>query len=654
MAAAGFAQAIDLGPEISRILRPREERTPDRWADETRKLGKASAERGEFRSSRAPYVIATERDMVETGVTGGVLICAGQSGKTDALLNIIGQRLDDAPTPILYVGPSKDFVSDEFYPRFFALLESTPDLFAKLSNPKKHKKTRMVVSGVDMRMGWAGSAKRLAGFPCGLAIWDERDQSEKDLKKQGDPLEMIKTRGKTFPGFRWLVASTITNGTVATYVHPETGLEHWAVAKPEDLQSATWKLWQGGTRHEFAWPCPACGEFWIPRFKHLKWPKGASPDEASRSAWMDCPRCEARIENDQRDAMIQRAAASESLGFVSPGEWLDRDGKLRGAGVESTVRTRWISGLASAWSSFGSLARDWVDAARSGDAERRQGVLNLGFAELYSVKGEAPKSEIVEALRLNYRFEELPEAVRMITAGVDVQKLGLYYVVRGWGYRMESWLLKHGFIAGETELEPVWLDLVQLVQSTWGNRALPIKLTLVDSGYKPGKNWQRPEHRVYRFARQFPGLVRPSKGQAELDTTVKLNRIDVTMGNRKLKRAVELAHVNTDWAKSWIYGRIEWPTDQPGGWHLAADTEPDYCKQIVAESRLTFAGGRHEWIETGPNHYLDCEVLALAAAQLLGVHLLKEAPPEPPPKAPPPAPPSESGGWIPERSDWFA
>lgn len=581
-----------------------------------------------------------------------VAITAAQLSKTDTILNVLGHRAQDDPTPALYVGPSKNFVETQFEPRLMAMIRSVPELWERLEKGKRNRKTHKRISGIDLRLAWAGSATELSSASIGLGIIDERDRMRGDVGGQGDPVEMVESRGATYPGFTLAIFTTPTNGLVEVELDEASGILRWKVALPESIQSPGWKLWQEGTRHEWAWPCPRCERYFVPRFRHLVWPKDASPHAALSLARVKCPQCGGEIDSTEKLAMNEHGV------YLAPGQRAVALGVVEGEPPANETASFWVSGLCSPWRTFGRSASRWLQAVRSGDPERVKAARNLEFGELYAVAGEAPKIDVVAELRLPYRFEEVPDEVRMITCGVDVQKLGLFYVVRGWGYRMESWLLKHGFIAGETELDPVWHDLELVVESTWGERALPIRQTFVDSGYKPGDVWRRPEHRVYRFCRKFPGYARPSKGHDELDTTVKLNRIDVTIGNRKIKRAVELAHVNTDWAKSWIHGRIAWPKDQPGGWHLAADTEDAYCAQIIAESRITLASGRSRWIEKGANHYLDCEVLALAAAHLLGVHLLKDTGPQTTPKAPAPRGPDEPavvprGSWISTRPDFL-
>lgn len=609
----------DLPRSWAEALRPPPVRTPDEWALANRKLDPGDAESGPLDHSRTPYITPIIRAIASRRYYQVVAVMGAQMAKTAGILSVMGHRLDDDPVPILYVGPDKAFITDQFEPRLSAMIRGTASLSEKLLKGKREKQTLKIVAGVKVRLAWAGSASQLSSDPFGLAFVDDRDRMDR-LKGKGDPVELVRARGRTFrESFVLGVFGTPEIGLVTEEKHPETGVIHWGEVIPEKVESKTWRLFGEGTRCEWAWPCPDCDHYFVPRFSRLKWPKGSTLEEARRLAYVECPDCETHITDVMKFDLNARGA------YISPGQRVLPGGVTEGEGVISKSASYWVSGLCSPFHTFGDIAHDFLVAARSTDPDRIQGVVNTGLGELFHVAGEAPKWESVAALREPYRFDEVPAAVRFVTSGVDVQKNRLVFVVRGWGYRMESWLLRHGEIYGETDLDPVWADLAELLRASWGPRHLPIRQMLVDSGFRPGDRWRRPEHVVYRFCARFPGYVRSSKGHDDLEQPVKLVKIDVTVANRVIPKAVELVHVNTDYFKSWLHGRIAWPVGEPGAWHLSQDATDAYCAEITSEARLVTASGRAKWIRhRRDNHALDCEVLATAAAYLLGVHLLRD------------------------------
>src|SRR5439155_351480 len=137
----------------------------------------------------------------------------------------------------------------------------------------------------------------------------------------------------------------------------------------------------------------------------------------------------------------------------------------------------------------------------------------------------------VAAHKAPYARGELPDGVRLLVLTVDVQKNSLIFCLRGWGVRATSWLIDWGVLHGETIESAVWDDLASMIATPIGN--MHIKLTLIDSGYRPGKQFEFPSNRVYDFARRFPRHVRVCKGSSTpMRTPLVANRIEVNTKGR--------------------------------------------------------------------------------------------------------------------------
>ena len=106
------------------ILKPSPKLPPDEWARANRVYPETSGLPGPRDPSLTPYVIPVVR-AVHAGLHKRVvLVCGAQMGKTDGLLDVLGARLDQRPAPILYVGPIRDFLTDQFEPRLMSLLDA--------------------------------------------------------------------------------------------------------------------------------------------------------------------------------------------------------------------------------------------------------------------------------------------------------------------------------------------------------------------------------------------------------------------------------------------------------------------------------------------------------------------------------------------------
>lgn len=549
---------------------------------------------------------------------------AAQMAKTETFLDIIGERLDNRPAPILYVGPSKEFITDQFEPRVVALFEQAASLKAKVLggiNGKRQKQTLKRVAGVRLRLAHAGSSTALKSDPAAVALIDEYDEMLKNVKGQGDPLGLVEARGLTYADFCTGVTSTPSHGMVEIDRDPASGLEFWKVGADDDIQSPIWRLWQEGTRHHWAWPCPHCADYFIPRFALLKWPKTASPAQARREAYVQCPRqgCGGVIEERHKADMNARGV------YVAPGQTVGSDGIVTGEAADTSTLSFWVSGLASPFVSIGQRAETYLTALRSNESAKIQTATNAQFGEVYvDGSGDVPAWEDIFARRIGAHAPlTVPDAARYLTSGVDVQKGRLVFVTRAWGGRATSWLIQHGELWGDTSKPEVWEDLAQLLATPIDGDL--IKVAFVDSGFRPGKKEGVPVNRVYEFCRRFPRFVFPTKGSSvALIRPLVKSTIEVTQQGTAKKYGLELIRLDTDHWKSFVHERLKWPLDQLGAWHLHSAVTEDYCRQLVAEARIVLPSGKPQWIERArENHYLDAEAMAAAAGYLLNVQHLR-------------------------------
>jgi phage terminase large subunit GpA-like protein len=534
--------------------------------------------------------------------------CGSQMGKTEIQFNILGHRFDDGPyVPALFIGATEKMVRSISKDRFQKMVNSTPALKRKLDKTKAGNNImEKYFGGVRFGFAWAGSPTELASHPAGLVLVDEVDRMATDVGNEGDPILLARARTKNYSDSKIGVFSTPT-------------IEN---------QSAIWRHWESGTMGKWEWPCPECGEYFIPEFKLLWWPKDSTPGEIMRDARLNCPHCGTQIENRHKERMNQ---AGRYLYHV------ERGGEIEVAGNEppdNPIASYWVSGLCSPWQSFGDVAVLMHESLRSKNQATIQSAINTYLGELYRDSGDSPDPNDLVKWIEPYKPYSKPEGVQLITMGVDVQKDGLYFVTWGWGFNSELWRLSAGWIPGETELDEVWQQLSIEMGREYGEGGY-IDRVMVDSGFKPGGG-NTPDHMVYKFCRQHYGKAFPAKGQASMDKSYKQNKIDITLSGKTLRGGLSLFHINTHYYKTFIYGRIRWPeeqADQPGRMHLDQTTDLDFMQQMTAEELMILPSGKPKWQLTGENHYLDCTVYAAAAASSLYVHNLQPLKGQQPEKA---------------------
>lgn len=602
-------------------MEPTPRTTPDEWGAANRVYGPTTGVPGPRDPALTGYMIPAARVVHNATHRRVVAVTAAQSGKTDTIFDVMGARLAQRPAPVLYVGPSRDFVTDQFEPRFETLLTEAPSLRAKLPARRKGKKTLKRVAGVTVRMGWAGSSTSLKSDPFGLGIVDEYDEMLGNIKGQGDPLGLVEARGETYADFVTLVVSTPSQGSVDVEVDQTNGLEFWSVADPDLVASPIWRLFQQGTRHHFAWPCPDCGDFFVPRFKHLWWPKAATPAQARRAARLVCPCCGVHIDEGD-DGATKRRMIAEGV-QVAPGQSIE-DARAMVNEPDNATWSCWTSGLCSPFVTWGERAERYLVALASGDPDKLQTVMNAAFGEVYSPIASSDQPEWAEIMtrRLPYAEGEVPAEALRLVMGVDVQRFSLLYVIRAYGARGSSWLVENGQLYGPTEGDEVWAALADRMLSPVAG--MQIEKVGIDSGFRPDKPDAGSEHKVYEFCRRYPWLCVPTKGRNVQSPPYRLSRIEVKADGKRASYSIELAWLSTDFFKSMVMSKIRTPIGVAGAYHVHSDVTEDYCRQVTSEVR-TVKDGVPLWVKrTRDNHYLDCEAICEAMAYTLNVQRIPE------------------------------
>jgi len=598
---------------MSRIFEPPPDRTADQWADECRILPAGSPEPGPWRTARVPYTRDIYRAFSDPRYSSVIVVMGAQMSKTELILNVIGHRFCDGPyTPALYIGPTEKQVRSMSKDRVMKMIRATPDLWDRLAKGQANKIAEKWLAGIRLGFAWAGSATELASHPAGLVLVDERDRMDNDVGGEGDPVELARARGSNYWGFKLGVVSTPT----------------------VEGSSPIWSLFEEGTMCKWAWHCIHCGDPFVPTLALLRFDD--TPDYAAvrRSAVVSCPHCGGVHESKHKRRLNDGGRyIPHKLGPL--GEHVAVD-EL----PDNTTASYAASGLCSPWQTFGQRAEQLCKAYRSQDSGRIQAVINTGFGELFKMRGQAPPWESVFETRTALPRGTVPDWAKLVTMGTDVQKRGLYYVIRGWGFNARSHLIDHGYLQGETEFDDVWILWRSLLDQVIDAKPV-INRAFVDSGYKPGADrFRRPEHKVYEVCRRTNGRAFPAKGHDTLDRPIRAAKLDVSAGGKIIKGGITLWHIDTDHIKSWIHGQIDIPEAAERLWTTHSDIDEDYCRQITAEELIVKPSGRRVWLAgRKANHYFDCEVLARAAAMSQQVHTLAREAPPPGPKPPAPGQP---------------
>jgi len=634
-------EALGVLAEEAATLEPREKRTVVQWAADERVLdAKTAAIPGRFNWEYTPYLIEPALAISDPEVRAVILQKCAQCGGTELTNNVVGWAVDESPTPMMVIMPSERDVSRRVDTRLREMFQACPSLMrhlgGDLANLNIGKET--ILDNCIIYLAWASSAAALGDSPVCLVIFDEVDKYPGLVGREADPISLGEQRQRTF-----LFAKTFELST------------------PTDQWGRIHADFQAGDRREWWAKCPHCGEYHILKWANVQLDKTKdgkllTPAEyaAGGHARYACSLCGAIWTEAERWEAV-------SAGRWAPaGQGVDAEGKLTGKASPNPRRSYHVSALMlyPGFVSMDALAEKWALAREryhGGDYGPLIDFINSQLGEVYTPT-EATTDQTALAKHIGgYAFNTLPEGVRVLTAGVDVQMDCFYAAVWGWGAGYENWLIARRRIettsfgegaAGQMDFEPLREFLGQtfpIVGKTDGSEGetMPISLTFIDAQYRTDQ--------VYEFCAGFTsgGDCYPARGEDGMrDGYMTPSKLERTTARRRrvLRRGqLELWRCSTLLLKSQLARLMNVPNAGAGYMHLPEGTDEDFLKQMTSEylrshrGRNRYGKMRDErlWIlkpEHTANHYWDASYLALAAARHRGVHRLTETA-EPPRKA---------------------
>lgn len=323
--------------------------------------------------------------------------------------------------------------------------------------------------------------------------------------------------------------------------------------------------------------------------------------------------------------------------MLARGEW-----RATAEGTDPHLVGFHISGLYSpvAWLSWAHVAQSW-EGAQGNDAALKT-AKNTLLGETWQERGEAPDWQRLYERVKDHDLRTVATGGLVLTAGADVQHDRIEADVWAWGRGLESWLVDHVVLEGDTSHGEVWDRLTALMGETWlhaDGAPMRIARLAIDTGDG------RSTSQVYSWVRKFgAGVAVAIKGVDGFDRSAPVDGptyVDATENGQKIRRGVKLWKVSVAVFKSETYRflRLDRPTDEdlaegvvfPDGFiHLPTGITSEWVKQITAEQLVTVRDRRGfsklEWRQTRErNEALDCRVYARAAAWLLGIDRWQDA-----------------------------
>ena len=563
--AAGYQQ------KALEALKPPEDISVSEWAEQYRVLdSKSSALSGPWRNDKTPY-LAGIMDALQSYETEEIIfVKPTQVGGTETLLNMLGYVIQQDPSPAMCVYPSDVLAESVVVNRFRPMIYASPTLKARYRE-NESTKSELQFDGMYLSMVGSNSPSQLASKAIRFLFLDEVDKYPSASKKEADPISLARERTKTFHNRKIFMTSTPTLKT-----------------------GHIWKALEGAdqVRHYFV-PCPHCGKFIELKWSQVRFPdEGMSYSERAELAAYVCQECGCIITDQHKPQMLRF------------GEWRVVEERARPAKKVAF----WLNTLYSPFVRFSEMVKAFLTS--KDDPEAFQNFVNSWFAEPWEDTRLKTSADLVLE-----RQTELPEFVvpawaKLLTAGIDVQEASVYWVIRAWGNHLTSQNIAHGQALDFSEISEI-MNLQY--EREGGGDPLVVALALVDSGDNTD--------RVYDFCAANSDWALPSKGSSHpMDTHFRLSKV-----NRIDSRAygMTLVMVDTGKYKDMVAGRMVKENGR-GSWMVYDGCDREYAEQVTSEHKVNIrSGGRtlQKWVPKSShadNHYLDCEVYAMCAADTLG------------------------------------
>lgn len=570
------------------------------WVERYRVLGPPAQEKGPLRLERTPY-FRELLDMVTNDDVERIVICkSAQVAGTEFALSVIGYYSYVEPCPIMFVLADEDTAVYVNRERIHGMYKHSPELRSIFNEQSALARDVNLLNGATITVGWASSVARLASRPIRIVVLDEVDKPGYNVKTdEGDPISLAIQRTETFYGRKIIIMSTPTveSGNIWRELHSCDVIYDWHVPCPRCgvYQPLVWSpdhtisFRDGVYRADDGTMKPLGGVMW-------EGGRDAKPAQIEAAGYR-CGSCGAVW-----DTLTKNRAVG--LGKMVPR--FEPPARIYSVGfcINRLYSLLGVSG------DIPKLVREWITAVKSGSQRKIHAFVNNALGEPYRYTASSRNAAEVLALRDDRPAGTVPSVgILALTAGVDVQNDGFYYVIRAWGSGFTSWLVRYGFVDNWEALTNV---LFNSTYSDASGKAYGVRLALIDSG-----GHRTPE--VYNYCRRMTPRAYPSKGSgsAMQGKPVRPSRIDSYPDGKPIPGGLRLYHIDVSYYKDMIDSKLRISVADPGAFILHADAGEDYARQLTAETRDE--SGR--WVQIGkqPNHYLDAEVYAMAAASILGI-----------------------------------
>jgi phage terminase large subunit GpA-like protein len=587
------------------VFRPREQLTVSEHAEKYRIVSKGN-HKGPWQNRLVPYLVKP-MDTWNLPYVREIYLCfAPQTGKTQVGLNCLNFSTDQTPGPMMYTMADKEVAKRIARRRLVPMFKDSPRTAAHLSTRYDDTSTLAIAfqNGADLMVTWATSAAELASEEARDIVADEIDKWPDYAGKEASPRALLRQRVTTFP---W--TSKILG-----------------ISSPAPEPSEIWSAlkYECDVVYKFAARCPVCGRKQVMIWENFTWPASVHDPreiERKRLGHYSCEECGFKWDDHARDRAV--AAGDWVPGRITmDDEWEPMDEPDRPIRVGFHL-AKWYSSDVTLSSCVAQHLKGREDVA-----EDIVFVTQFKAEEYRETVARKKETDVLARNLADLPSGVIPKGAAALTCGIDSHKRYFRYVVRAQipeGYMFSSQKIEHGQTSTLEEIENLVFNRRWPVQDS-PDKTMGIWRAAIDTGGRETdtKGLEIEEAAtmtamIYDWLRAVPpGRIFGVKGASRPQLTkVRRTQIDKYPGtNKPMDGALELRLLDTAAFKSEIHFCIDREEDQSRRFLFDADTKEDYIKELLAEEKRRHRKtGTFYWKKIrNANHYLDCEVYAMAPA----------------------------------------
>lgn len=411
-----------------------------------------SARPGKISFKETPYQQQILEIISKKYITDVVIQSSAQVGKTNILLYIIAYFMKQEPCNILIVEPTETLAKSISTEKLAPLFRENKKLQEIIIDDNILQKSFM---GGILHFASSKSPAELSSRTIRVVLQDELDSY--DIGKEGNPADLADKRSQTFQHrAKRIKVSTPKKNKGESFIEKEI---------------------ENSNLYHFFINCLDCGFSFTPLFKNLIWEKVETIDKETgeilkehlpKTTKLKCPNCNKK----HNEIELKQACRKGKFNLINPNPNKKKVGF-------------WFWQIISPFSSMEEIIEQWIKL--KDDAQGVRTFKNLVLGETYEENTVNFKLENLLALRSNY--DELPNDVRLITAGVDCQRDRVEVEVVGWCEKEQSYQLDFKQIYGDVLEADIWAELDVYLSQSYKNKKIDCVLLIVGIQMKQHKKY---------------------------------------------------------------------------------------------------------------------------------------------------------------------